>query len=387
MSVKSGASAKTASRASSGAQNDDDNRTPRASETNLQNNNTSRVSSHHSQPQQANSRTNSKQSAKQNGNDTPLSIHDQTRVSQANAAQLNGSRASLRSNKSIKSTQSEVLPFIDDAPRRYTADASERDLINKSRNGFIGTVYISDVKQYFDHPSFDGMMSETNKKYLEDLLSDFRKLLKTTIDRPDDTLHDVEFFEEDSDQVLPGHSQLLTARSATFEALFKKLDAGESEYLGFRLVDESDRIKRIQLPSDDPKLTRDLMEASLHYMYWGNIDSNLINEPEKLEAYFEVASFLDLKEFRRHLATQLFEYLKSKASGSLAIKYLKLAVKCGCKYLKKESIDYIVRFKGTILRSKSWEDFVAEKENKELVKEIYQRMVEKSNPSNEQAQS
>jgi hypothetical protein len=315
------------------------------------------------------SRTNSKaNSVQQNGNQQRADSQNSH-----NNAKVNSSQASLRS------TKSEVLPFIDDTQRCYSTESNDRDLINKSRNGYIGAVYISDVKEYFEHPSFDANVSETNKKYLEDLLSDFRKLLKTTIDNPDDTLHDVEFVEEGSDQALPGHSQLLTARSATFEALFKKFEAYQTDYLGFKLLEVTDGIKRIQLPAEGPKLTRDLMEASLHYMYWGNIDERLINRPEKLEAFFEVASFLDLKELRRHLAAELFNYLKTKASGSLAIKYLKLSVKCGCKYLRKETIDYIVRFKASILKSESWSAFVDEKENKELVKEIYQRMVEKSN--------
>jgi len=334
---------------------------PSASSSNNPSRGSSKKVEQQPQPSRANSKANSVQ---QNGN--------QQRADSQNS-KVNSSQASLRS------TKSEVLPFIDDTQRCYSTESNDRDLINKSRNGYIGAVYISDVKEYFEHPSFDTNVSETNKKYLEDLLSDFRKLLKTTIDNPNDTLHDVEFVEEGSDQALPGHSQLLTARSATFEALFKKFEANLKDYLGFKLLDDTDGIKRIQLPADGPKLTRDLMEASLHYMYWGNIDDRLINQPEKLEAFFEVASFLDLKELRRHLAAELFNYLKNKASGSLAIKYLKLSVKCGCKYLRKETIDYIVRFKASILKSESWLKFVDEKENKELVKEIYQRMVEKAN--------
>ena len=362
----------------------EDRNIPTASSTriNKENANATRVSSKHD-GQQQNSRANSIKttsnkaaSVHENGDQR---AHSHVSKKSQPAASINGSQSSLRS------TNSEALPFIDDVPRSYSTDSNERDLINKSRNGFIGTVYISDVKEYFEHTNFDGQVSETNKKYLEDLLSDFRKLLKTTIDNPNDTLHDVEFVEEDSELLLPGHSQLLTARSATFEALFKKLGAGEKEYLGFKLLEDIEGIKRIQLPSDDPKLTRDLMEASLHYMYWGNIEDRLISQPDKLEGFFEVASFLDLKELRRHLASELFTHLKTKASGSLAIKYLKLSVKCGCKFLKKETIDYIVRFKASILKSTSWTDFVAEKDdkqnlvNKDLVKEIYQRMVEKSN--------
>jgi hypothetical protein len=366
MSVKSLKSNKSSLRRNEDYEEEVERNIPTASSTRTTSNNHSRANSTRveQQPQPQPSRSNSKANSVQQRADSQNS---------QNNAKVNGSQASLRS------TRSEVLPFIDDTQRCYSTESNDRDLINKSRNGYIGAVYISDVKEYFEHPSFDANVSETNKKYLEDLLSDFRKLLKTTIDNPKDTLHDVEFVEEGSEQALPGHSQLLTARSATFEALFKKFEANQLDYLGFRLLEDTDGIKRIQLPSDGPKLTRELMEASLHYMYWGNIEERLINQPEKLEAFFEVASFLDLKELRRHLAAELFNHLKAKGSPSLAIRYLKLSVKCGCKYLKKETIDYIVRFKAQILKSESWLKFVDEKENKELVKEIYQRMVEKSN--------
>ena len=334
---------------------------------------------HEANNQTIKSRASSKpNSVKQNGDTTQLSINQrvesQQSIAQNNGAQF-GSQASVRSNKS------DTLPFIEDTPKRYSQMSNDRDLINKSRNGFIGTGYISDVKEYFEHPSFEGILSETNKKYLEDLLSDFRKLLRTTLDNPEDTLHDIEFIDDrDSTEALPGHSQLLTARSATFEALFKKFNAGKTSYLGFELL-ESDKpgVQRVLLPSQDPDLTRDLMEASLHYMYWGNIDEKFVENGDKLKKFFEVASFLDLKELRRHLAQELFKNLKAKASGSLSIEYLKLSVKCGCKYLKKETIDYIVRYRASILKGDAWKKFIDEKENKELVKEIYQRMVENSN--------
>jgi hypothetical protein len=321
----------------------------------------------------------SRASSKQEDN---ISVRSQ-KSHQSEVLILNGSQASIRSNASVqsaKSNKSEAISYIQDAPRGYSS-AADRDLINKSRNGYIGTEYISDVKQYFEHPSFDGIVTETNKKYLEDLLSDFRKLLNATNENPEDSIHDVEFFDnEDDNSALPGHKQLLTARSATFEALFKKFDNGEKEYLGFRLIsDSADRVKRILLPSEDPNVTRELMEASLHYMYWGNIDENLIKQEASLRQFYEVASFLDLKELRRNLAQELYTNLRNKGSPSLAIAYLKLAVKCGCKYLKKETIDYIVRYKSIILKDKAWGAFSTDPENKELVKEIYQRMVEKSN--------
>jgi len=344
----------------------------------------SKRSSIKSQPQVEQSASRISQSRTSTKEEDNISVRSK-KSHQSEDVLLKGSQASIRSNASVQSTisnKSEAIPYIQDTPRRFSS-TTDRDLINKSRNGYIGTEYISDVKQYFEHPSFDGIVTESNKKYLEDLLSDFRKLLNSTIGYPEESIHDVEFFEdEESRSILPGHKQLLSARSATFEALFKKFDNGENEYLGFRLIsDNADRVTRISLPSNDPNVTRELMEASLHYMYWGSIDAKLVESEKSLKQFFEVASFLDLKELRRNLAQKLYENLKKalQVTPSLAIEYLELAVKCGCKYLKKETIDYIVSNKSTILKDKSWDSFSTISKNKELVKEIYQRMVENSN--------